>query len=168
MRLWARLVTFLVAAALVALFALAGLVAGPALARLNYTVELARQVEAGETFEAGTLEADRLKAFEALENKDKSDELRRSAAEIVATFRLGGALLGAWCGLVAALKLAALRRFPRRTEHEIDHGRCVACGRCFLSCPKEHVRLKTLAAARAAQAPIPARRDRGQAGATGD
>ena len=50
-------------------------------------------------------------------------------------------LLGAWVGLVIGVKLIALSVRVTRTDFEPDRGACVACARCFLSCPQERTRL---------------------------
>lgn len=68
--------------------------------------------------------------------------LRTEALGIQRTFRIGGLLLGFWCGLVAAVRVAALGRVPRRKDYEIEQGLCVSCGRCFAYCPMERTRLK--------------------------
>jgi NAD-dependent dihydropyrimidine dehydrogenase PreA subunit len=71
-----------------------------------------------------------------------TDVLYDDATRIRSQFGLGGALLGGFVGLVAGGKLIALSVRRRRTEYEADLASCVACGRCYRSCPKEHERLK--------------------------
>jgi len=134
--------------------AVAGYLAGPSLARMNYTVELAHELTVGGAGAAraagatvssvviGGEREDRALAFEAAGGVAAA--LRQRAAAVVSRFRLGAAALGAWCGLVVGVGLLTSSRRPRRREYEVDHGQCVACGRCFTSCPKEHERLKTL------------------------
>jgi ferredoxin len=56
-------------------------------------------------------------------------------------YELGGALFGLWVGLVLGGKLIALSVRRRRTEYETDAGGCLACTRCYASCPVEHDRL---------------------------
>ncbi len=58
------------------------------------------------------------------------------AADTVERFRKGCAGAGAFIGLVMALRLLGLTRLQRRSLHEADRLRCVACGRCFAACPK--------------------------------
>jgi ferredoxin len=60
------------------------------------------------------------------------------------------ALLGAWFGLVTSLKLVTLTRSGPRTEYEIDQAACLSCARCYMACPREHLRLKKEAEARGA------------------
>jgi len=57
-------------------------------------------------------------------------------------FALGGALLGGFLGFVVGGKLIALSVRRRRTDYEADPAGCLACGRCYRYCPKEHERLK--------------------------
>jgi NAD-dependent dihydropyrimidine dehydrogenase PreA subunit len=128
----------------VALAAL-GYFAGPAMSRMNATVALADQVVADKS----TSDEDRSNELQAFYRTGQSkDDLAAEARQIEERFRFGAALFGFWCGLVAALKIAGAGRVGRRTIYEIDHGTCVACGRCFMSCPKEHERLKKLTLAR--------------------
>jgi len=68
--------------------------------------------------------------------------LYADAAQIRNRFGVGGALFGAFVGLVAGGKLIALSVRRRRTEYEADRASCLACGRCYKACPKEHERLK--------------------------
>jgi ferredoxin len=56
-------------------------------------------------------------------------------------FRLGGALVGAWMGVVIGGKLIAHSIRRRRGEYTADAGTCLACARCFRSCPVELKRL---------------------------
>ncbi len=61
----------------------------------------------------------------------------REAAAIRGSFNTGSWLLGAWIGLVLGLKTvgASIRR--RRDEYQADPATCVACARCYASCPVE-------------------------------
>lgn len=145
MRLLARTLVIL----LPVLFALGGAAAGPALARLNYAVWLA---DDHPWEEAADLPSDQRKAFlqslrthdPPLSEEEGRDRLLAEARSVESVFLVGGAAFGAWCGLVLALKIAALSRVPRRTDYEIDSGACVSCGRCFRYCPRERLRLKKL------------------------
>jgi ferredoxin len=83
---------------------------------------------------------------------DESDAFRRTgeslshlyarAITVKDHFLTGSWILGGFVGLVVAGTLIgwALRR--QRKDYEADRALCVACGRCFLSCPMEHERLK--------------------------
>jgi NAD-dependent dihydropyrimidine dehydrogenase PreA subunit len=72
------------------------------------------------------------------------EDLYDQAAVIRKQFEFGGGLLGAFIGLVAGLKLIIPSVRKRRTDFQADRASCLACGRCFKYCPKEHVRLKSL------------------------
>jgi len=124
-----------------------GYLAGNTLARMNDTVALADQVfgpsvqdDAEETFE--------MEAFRS--HGGDPDELRGEALAIERKFRLGAALFGLWCGVVAVLKIASLGRVPRRTDYQIEQGSCLTCGRCFMFCPREHLARKSWTGWRAA------------------
>jgi NAD-dependent dihydropyrimidine dehydrogenase PreA subunit len=69
-------------------------------------------------------------------------ELYDEASEIIDRFVLGGWLLGGFIGLVVGLKLVGLSVRRQRTDYEADRASCLACGRCFEYCPREHLRLK--------------------------
>ena len=69
-------------------------------------------------------------------------ETYRLAALARKQFDIGTPLLGAWIGLVIGMKLLLLSRRKQRNEYEIDQASCLACGRCFNSCPVEHDRLR--------------------------
>ncbi len=62
---------------------------------------------------------------------------------VLAGLNAGAAhLLGAFVGLVIALKLVGLSIRRKRSDYEADRASCVACGRCFAHCPVEHARRK--------------------------
>jgi ferredoxin len=150
-----------------------GAVAGPTLARVNDTVSLADEVLAQEsakkasdkasaaareskTSELAAKARDRMAAFDRattdevfafVQSSRGREDLLDEARGIERTFRWGTGLLGLWCGLVAAIRIASVSRVPRRTDYEIEHRLCVACGRCFRHCPRERLRLKKVAEA---------------------
>jgi ferredoxin len=107
--------------------------------RAHETVRLAEQIymeETGETVEitdAGT-------AFRA--TGQQINELYEQASNIRARFELGGWIAGGFIGLVIGLKLIGLSVWRRRTDYEAGRASCLACGRCFKYCPREHIRLK--------------------------
>jgi NosR/NirI family nitrous oxide reductase transcriptional regulator len=98
------------------------------------TVQLAEEVFAAHDADEPSprIEAFRRSAMPASVLYDEAAELR-------GRFRRGGALLGAFFALMVGLRLMghALRR--RRAGWEPDQGECHACGRCFASCPIDHV-----------------------------
>jgi NosR/NirI family nitrous oxide reductase transcriptional regulator len=109
------------------------------LARVHPRVRTAERVYLEETGQVtGTTNAS--DAFRA--TGQASEMLYRDATEIRGRFAAGGALLGAFVGLVAGGKLVALSVRRRRTEYEADPAGCFACGRCYQYCPKEQERRK--------------------------
>jgi NosR/NirI family nitrous oxide reductase transcriptional regulator len=107
--------------------------------RAHETVRLARQIyleDTGKTEEV----TDASTAFRATGQEIK--ELYKQASNIRARFGLGGWILGGFIGLVIGLKLIGLSVWRQRTDYEADRASCLACGRCFNFCPREHVRLK--------------------------
>jgi len=124
---------------LAALGALGGWGVAPFVARQNDTVRLAERValEDAEDLPERTLESD---AWRGLGEPTASLYARAHAAE--RRIAVAGVVFGIWCGLVVGLKLFAASRPARADEYSIDHALCMACGRCFLSCPREHLRLK--------------------------
>lgn len=111
---------------------------GP-LARMHPRVRTAERVylEEGGQVEGTTDVSD---AFRA--TGQTSDALYREAEEIRGRFAVGGALLGGFLGLVIGGEFVSLSVRRRRTEYEADPASCLACGRCYQYCPKEHERLK--------------------------
>jgi NAD-dependent dihydropyrimidine dehydrogenase PreA subunit len=119
--------------------------AAPFLAAGHDTVRLAARVWREE---AEAL-AERTEASDAFRVTGRpSAELLDEARAIERRFRVGATVLGAFLGLVAALQFAGFATRTRERIYLADPTACVACGRCFLACPREHVRLKELGATR--------------------
>lgn len=128
---------------------LAGWHSAPALARTNYIVKVAERVwlEESKGLKERTLESEAFRSTGM-----PVETIYAQAREIRKKFELGGALFGLWCGLIAAIKIAAIKiaaikmahaRSPRRLrEYDTDPSLCLACARCYLSCPIERERLK--------------------------
>ena len=121
-----------------ALFAVLGLFLGVPLSRLDPEVQLAEQLRREELGLTQTT----TDASEAFRNA------RRPISELYATvgarqerFRRLGIGLGAWVGIVLAVKLVSLSIRRRRVEYRPNQAGCVSCGRCFWYCPVEQVRL---------------------------
>ena len=113
------------------------LLAVPA-AQLDPIVRLAERVRLEET---GAVD-DTTDASDAFRNTGRpTEELYRRSIRIRRQMAGFGTWLGAWVGLVIALKLLQLSIRRRRTDYEADQGRCIACGRCYWYCPQEQVRL---------------------------
>ena len=114
-----------------------GLRAAPALAESHATVRLAeriRQEEAGQV--SGV--TDESTAFRTTGRNVGS--LYAEAESKHRQFAWGGGLLGAAMGLLCGLTLIRAQSCFQRTEYEAHRAGCVACGRCYLSCPREHLR----------------------------
>ena len=54
-------------------------------------------------------------------------------------FGIGGVLFGAFLGFVFGSRLIGLSVRRQRSGYEPDRGECLSCGRCFASCPVDHV-----------------------------
>ena len=122
--------------------ALLGWRAGAFFARENFTVQLAARI----AFEDASGTADRTLESEAFRGAERpAADLYAEAAQIERRFRIGSALLGAFCGLALGFQLLGQTRIPRSRIYFIDQDYCVSCARCFLACPRERLRLKELA-----------------------
>jgi len=120
---------------LIAVFSLAGGLAGRPLSSSNRTVRLAEQIAAQDR---GAAEAtDESRAFRG--GGVSTDDLYDEAKRIRLGFTRGATVLGAYLGLVIGLKLIALTGTRRRDGYEPDRMNCLSCGRCFEYCPREHL-----------------------------
>jgi hypothetical protein len=68
-------------------------------------------------------------------------ELLPAAVSVRRNLAIGGWILGGAFGLFLGAKLMGFSFWSRRTDWEPDAGDCVACTRCFRSCPQELIRL---------------------------
>jgi len=107
--------------------------------RAHETVRLAEQIYVEETGKTEEI-TDSSTAFRATGQEIK--KLYEQASNIRARFELGGWILGGFIGLIIGLKLIGLSVWRQRTDYEADRASCLACGRCFNYCPREHLRLK--------------------------
>ena len=124
---------------LVLSFGWIGSILQPVTSRVHATVRLADRIYLEETGQAeGTTDAS--DAFRATGKDIK--ELYAEALDIQARFVLGGWLSGGFVGLVITLKLIGLSLRRHRIDYEADRAGCLACGRCFEYCPKEHSKRK--------------------------
>lgn len=141
---------------LVAAGALIGWQLGAPAARLHPTVELAeRYVQ--QKLQPVAYPPSSPEALSLVRAEADPEALLASARKIRERMVLAGWLFGGWAGLVIGLKLLTLSLRPVRTDWEPDRGACVACARCFESCPNEQVRRGLIPAAPPlAAAPAPA------------
>jgi NosR/NirI family nitrous oxide reductase transcriptional regulator len=109
-------------------------------AKMHATVRLAERVRLEETGKVeGTTDAS--DAFRA--TGMETTELYDDASNIRARFGLGGWIFGGFVGLVIGMKLIGVSLWRQRTDYEADRASCLACGRCFEYCPREHLRRKS-------------------------
>jgi polyferredoxin len=109
--------------------------------RMHPTVRLAERIYLEDT---GKVEdtTDASLAFRA--TGKETETLYEEALNIRADFGLGGWFFGGFIGMVIGLKLIAVSVWRQRTDYEAGRASCLACGRCFKYCPKEHERLKKI------------------------
>ncbi len=122
--------------------------AGASFSRMDYTVRLAEQIIWEET-EQVEVYTDASAAFR--DTGQPKEELFEKARLLRERYTLGAWILGAFIGLVIVCKLIEQSVFTRRSEFEVNPAGCLACGRCFASCPLERKRR------RECQAAIPAK-----------
>jgi ferredoxin len=72
----------------------------------------------------------------------KAEDIAAQAGELRSRFRTGGWLLGGFLGVVFGCGLIGVSIRRTRDSYEPDRGECLSCARCFLSCPKEHQRIR--------------------------
>ena len=137
-----RLIILIALIALPLLGAGIGRLSGPALSRLNYIVNVAEHVWNEEKNGPGKEEDQLVKAFRS--TGMPATQIYDQAREIRERFTRGATWFGLWCGLVAGIRLASSLVWRRRHVYESDPMDCLACGRCYLSCPLERKRLKRL------------------------
>jgi ferredoxin len=106
--------------------------------RLDRSTALAEQVAREELGESIPV----TDASEAFRETDRtSTELYALARDRRVAFKFGGWLFGGFSGLVFGCTLIGLSIHRTRVDYEADRATCFSCGRCFLSCPREHLRL---------------------------
>lgn len=124
---------------IIVLLGFAGAALSPALAEIHPTVSLAEQIRA-ENADPAVETTDAARAFRASGTPVK--ELYAGAETIRGRTRTGGIIAGAFLGLVTGLTLIDLSIQKKRTGYTADPASCLACGRCYAACPREHLRLK--------------------------
>jgi NAD-dependent dihydropyrimidine dehydrogenase PreA subunit len=120
---------------LMGLFAGFGYLGRSAFARMDVTVQLAERLwqEEHHLVEGAT---DPSKAFRA--TGEPIERAYQRANIVRRRFAIASPLFGAWIGLAIGGKLIALVLRRQRTGYTADPAGCVACGRCYESCPVEH------------------------------
>lgn len=103
--------------------------------RLDRTVQLAQAVEASERGAPAADQADHLTAWQS--TGETPGALYARAAAITGKIGVGAGIAGAWLGAVIAFRLIKWGRGLPREIYDADSGTCVACARCFESCPVE-------------------------------
>jgi len=114
------------------------------LAGAHPAVSQARTVRAEMAKLTGPEEQLELKTQAFLRTAKTPEQLYEEERAAIDSFKTGGIFFGLWLGIVAGAKLVGLSVRRKRTDYEAEPGRCVACGRCFLHCPREHLRRKAL------------------------
>lgn len=120
-------------------FVYLGHLSSGALSRVDSKVRLAERMwkeEAGNV--KGT--KDETNAFRA--TGQSIDNLYEQAMSIRHRYAVGASWLGAWIGLVIGWKLVSLTIYRKRSGYDADAGGCVACARCYATCPVEQQRHK--------------------------
>lgn len=108
------------------------------LTRKHRTVNLAERIYLEESGKVtGTTDAS---AAYRITGKPVED-LYADAQAVRGRYLLAGRLCGAWVALVIGGKLTLLAIRRKRHDYEADQTRCVACARCYKSCPQELQRL---------------------------
>jgi ferredoxin len=130
-----------------------------AAAKVHPTVALAEQFLAGDKAPAPATALPTPETRALGRAAETAPELIAAASEVRRRLGIGGWWFGGWVGLVIGARLISLSLRPNRTDFEPDRGACYACGRCYLACPNERVRLGLItpaeAAALQAHAPVP-------------
>ena len=110
--------------------------------RLHATVSLAEQIAAEDAGKAAE-PTDASKAFR--QTGQPAEELYAAAWKVRDRLATGGRWFGAYVGLVVGAMLLLASAPRKHAVYDPNPADCVACGRCYVHCPKEIVRLKRLA-----------------------
>lgn len=104
------------------------------LSRMHPTVQLSERVAAEDL----DLIPEDILETEVFRTGDKTvEQLHAEAQALRSDFKVGGALLGTFLGLVIGLKLVGLSVVRKRSVYEPHRETCFSCGRCFPYCPVE-------------------------------
>ncbi|MDD4872227.1 MAG: 4Fe-4S binding protein [Kiritimatiellae bacterium] len=111
------------------------------LARENPTVRLAEAIQQNDQSELKLMVFEK-EAFDG--SGMKKEDLYVQAHTLRNKFRKGGWFMGGFLGVVFGCSLIGVSIKRTRDSYEPDRGACLSCARCFMSCPKEHQRIKKL------------------------
>ena len=109
-----------------------GRYAAPALAHSHPTVRLAWDVRMQES---DPTMGPTIESVSIGKQTRTRDQLYSDADDIRKRFALGSVMFGVWCGIVIGFTIFDFNRERRRVIYEINSDACVACARCFNSCP---------------------------------
>jgi NosR/NirI family transcriptional regulator, nitrous oxide reductase regulator len=142
-----RLAAIIAAPLAFIVFTSLGHLASGALARMDYTVQLAEMVRQEKPDEPMP---DPVKAFHTTGRTP--DQLYAEADRIQRRFALGTPVFGAWMGFAIGSQLITLILKRQPKGHDVDVVSCVSCARCYVSCPVPKTKPKPRAAPAAAVA----------------
>ena len=120
--------------------------------RIDKTVQLAQAVQASENGKPLADFTDHLTAWQ--KTGESPAELYARAAKVTASLGHGAAIAGAWLGCVIAYRLLKWGRGLPQAIYDADAGTCLACARCFESCPVELERIGKIPSAAAFSLPV--------------
>ncbi len=111
----------------------------PRLAKAHPDVALAHRVRLEQT----GVYLDRTDASEAFyASRQSIEQLYETADAKQSQFALGAPIAGGWMGLVAGISLIQYSIFWKRRDYQAHRSACMACGRCYNSCPRHRLWLK--------------------------
>jgi ferredoxin len=102
------------------------------MAMVNPDVRLAHLLHNVDRYETDQL-PDEIEAFNA--GNQTHEMVFEKAQQKTKQFALGSILLGGWMGLIAGVSLINQSVFWKRSGYEAHRSGCIACGRCYSSCP---------------------------------
>jgi len=106
--------------------------AAPALAGVNTTVQLAKEIRNEKKSGIESLS----KAVIAFKESGKTEtQLFDEEEKIIGRFRKASPWAGMFLGLSLGIAMVSLTIRTRRSEYKPDQGKCYSCGRCFKFCP---------------------------------
>ncbi|MDR2584692.1 MAG: 4Fe-4S binding protein [Prevotellaceae bacterium] len=108
------------------------------ISRVNNDVRLYDMAMGNETNHSNVLSLE-LEAFWGREQT--LEELAVRVEEVQKGFRIWSIIIGAFFGLVIALKLIHLSTKRGRKVYDISSAECVGCGRCFSYCPQNQKKI---------------------------